>query len=485
MPRLLIFVLGFMVLFASELRAIGDDWLFDPFDADRLSWGDRRFIQMALSMNGDYVGMLDGDWGGSSQSALEVYANRELSSGYASYIDVGALVLGVIGRVSDEGWDYSYNRTLDISMLTPAGKTTPPKTSSSGNFVDFSMIGESLGYSLTIGDTSFTARLHEYTLEQISGRGEPYTVRKPRLVITSGETAAGKGFYTRSDWRKNGWVTVMLSADTQDRVLVTLVAGSIRNGRTPPLMFEPDGELVRIVRATVSALEESERKGDVPLPAAPDPNVASRKEPATDDGPRGSGTGFVVGENGEVLSNAHVVRGCAAITVDGLPATVRTSNDDFDLALIDTGSPRPDFATFAPGLAPLNSDVTVIGYPLSGLLGGLNVTRGAVSSLTGIGGDATRMQISAPVQPGNSGGPVVNARGAVVGVVVSKLDAQYLASKIGDIPQNVNFAIRGEIAKLFLSMHGVEPSIAVEEQALPPEELAARMKKVTTFIECH
>jgi len=47
------------------------------------------------------------------------------------------------------------------------------------------------------------------------------------------------------------------------------------------------------------------------------------------------------------------------------------------------------------------------------------------------------------------------------------------------------FAIRGEIAKLFLSMHGVEPSIAVEEQALPPEELAARMKKVTTFIECH
>jgi S1-C subfamily serine protease len=126
--------------------------------------------------------------------------------------------------------------------------------------------------------------------------------------------------------------------------------------------------------------------------------------------------------------------------------------------------------------------LTVAGFPLPDLLGGLNITRGAVASLKGIGGDGISMQISAPVQPGNSGGPVLNAAGQVVGVVVAKLDAARVAELHDDVPQNVNFAIRGEIARLFLSQNGVEPAISPPGGALPPEELGVLAQGYTRLV---
>lgn len=119
------------------------------------------------------------------------------------------------------------------------------------------------------------------------------------------------------------------------------------------------------------------------------------------------------------------------------------------------------------------------------MLGGINVTRGAVSSLKGFKGDAVTLQISAPVQSGNSGGPLVAADGEVVGVIVSKLDALYMAENSGDIPQNVNFAIRGEIAKLFLAQNQIETQLSMADEVLAPEILAEKASKFTSFIECN
>ncbi len=137
-------------------------------------------------------------------------------------------------------------------------------------------------------------------------------------------------------------------------------------------------------------------------------------------------------------------------------------------------------AVFSERPARLNSDVTVVGYPYADLLSGLNVTRGAVSSLKGMGGDPTKMQITAPVQPGNSGGPVISADGKIVGVVVSRL----VSNDVDDIPQNVNFAVRGEIAKLFLSQNGVEPEVRATGEPLASEDLAEQASGFTAFIEC-
>lgn len=126
----------------------------------------------------------------------------------------------------------------------------------------------------------------------------------------------------------------------------------------------------------------------------------------------------------------------------------------------------------------------MVGYPLHGLLGGLNVTRGAVTSMSGLQGDAVNMQISAPVQPGNSGGPAVNEFGEVVGVVVAKLNAMRLADVTGDIPQNVNFAVRGELVKLFLTQNDVEFEIGNSDQKLSGVDLAEKAKAFTVLISC-
>jgi S1-C subfamily serine protease len=71
-----------------------------------------------------------------------------------------------------------------------------------------------------------------------------------------------------------------------------------------------------------------------------------------------------------------------------------------------------------------------------------------------MGGNTALMQVTAPVQPGNSGGPLLDMSGNVVGVIVSKLNAMRIAQATGDIPQNINFAVQGAVARLFLESNG-------------------------------
>jgi len=210
-------------------------------------------------------------------------------------------------------------------------------------------------------------------------------------------------------------------------------------------------------------------------------------EPLVRDAPQlSSGTGFWVSASGVALTNQHVVDGCKNLRLDGKLGEVVSSSEQFDLALVKLSQESAtNPVSFSQHPAGLNADVTVVGYPLRGILGGLNVTRGSVSAATGLGGDGTRMQITAPVQPGNSGGPVFDEHGQVVGVVVSKLDAINVAEATGDLPQNVNFAIRSEIAKLFMYQNGLSPNQTDVDEVLGPEILAATAQKATVLLECN
>jgi S1-C subfamily serine protease len=122
---------------------------------------------------------------------------------------------------------------------------------------------------------------------------------------------------------------------------------------------------------------------------------------------------------------------------------------------------------------------------LSGILsqGGV-VTNGTVSALTGIGDDVHYFQISAPVQPGNSGGAVLDSSGRVIGVVASKLNAQQVASAIGDIPQNVNFAIRLKDVLSFLVDAGVTPRQSGMIRNVANTSLAESARDISVQIVC-
>ena len=136
------------------------------------------------------------------------------------------------------------------------------------------------------------------------------------------------------------------------------------------------------------------------------------------------------------------------------------------------------------GIRPAAS-VIVVGYPLRGLLASeANVSTGAVSALAGPGDDRRLIQITAPVQRGNSGGPVLDTAGNVVGVVVAKLDAIRIARSTGDIPQNVNFAVSAGTARAFLDGEGVPYETAPSDHAMEPVEVAAIARKFTVLVEC-
>lgn len=470
-------VFSLLILFLSpEARAFRADEMQLEFDARVLTADEKRFLQAGLAFANAYNGLIDGAWGAGSQRALEAYEIRNGRTAFVTNADVLFLALETYETIERHGWVRQYNSALDTSFLVPTIGFRDGAPSDS--FVNLELAGTSLGYSLTIGAGAQTERLHRYTADQSSVN--VYEVRRPNLWITSGRTPAGVTLYTRSDYRRGAWSTIMLSAADRDAGLLAAVTGSIEPGYAPQIGISP-GVLSRGIE-TLAAMAEDEPPAPAPAPPAP---AVSDSTPGT-GGSQGFGTGFLVSDRGDYLTNNHVVRGCRTLTVGGQPATVTATDEGFDLALLRTSTPPGDTpAQFAAKPARLNSDVTVVGYPLPDLLGGVNVTRGSVTSLKGIAGDGVRMQISAPVQPGNSGGPVVNAAGQVVGVVVAKLDAQMVAEATGDIPQNINFAIRGEIAKLFLYQNGVEPVEAGEATALAPEDLADLAQGFTRLITCN
>jgi S1-C subfamily serine protease len=89
--------------------------------------------------------------------------------------------------------------------------------------------------------------------------------------------------------------------------------------------------------------------------------------------------------------------------------------------------------------------VFTIGYPVMELLGAEpKFTDGVISSLSGIGNEAAFAQISVPVQPGNSGGPLVNEKGQVVGVIAATAAVDEYVKSVGTLPQNIGWAVRGE-----------------------------------------
>jgi len=127
----------------------------------------------------------------------------------------------------------------------------------------------------------------------------------------------------------------------------------------------------------------------------------------------------------------------------------------------------------------------VIGYPLRGLLAsGPSVTTGAISALAGIQDDTRMLQISAPVQPGNSGGPLLDDSGNVAGVVVGKLNALKIAAATGNLPENVNFAIKTAVAQAFLEANGIQYTGSFSTAKLDPTAVSEKASKFTVLVEC-
>ena len=134
--------------------------------------------------------------------------------------------------------------------------------------------------------------------------------------------------------------------------------------------------------------------------------------------------------------------------------------------------------------ARLGESVAVFGYPLAQILASSgNFTLGNVTALAGVGDDDAVLQISAPVQAGNSGGPLLDGAGNVLGVVVAKFGLR-AAALSGDLPQNVAFAVKAREALRFLKRSGFAAPVGDAGAPLAPEVLAETAQRIAVFIAC-
>lgn len=230
--------------------------------------------------------------------------------------------------------------------------------------------------------------------------------------------------------------------------------------------------------------------------AAGDTSVAAVREKTQKNRKRrgSAGTGMMVSNGGHVLTNFHVVRGCKKIAVTRLgeleaEAQVLKTDKKNDLAVLKIGSNVPDqnIAHFRVGRRlKAGESIAVYGFPLPGTLSvSGNIVSGHITSLAGLGDDARFVQISSPIQPGNSGGPLIDSSGQIIGVVTAKLDELKFAGATGSMPQNVNFAIKSNIALNFMDAHSIPYKTSSSEEEYTLTKLVEEAKKYTVHVKCN
>jgi S1-C subfamily serine protease len=207
-----------------------------------------------------------------------------------------------------------------------------------------------------------------------------------------------------------------------------------------------------------------------------------------------SGTGFFISAQGHILTNAHVVRGCEYMQAqihDGgqYRGEILFKDAHTDLAVVKTTYAPTAIATFpATPKYRVGDDVIAFGFPygVNQVLSSSGVlTTGTISALSGSNDDSARMQINAEIQPGNSGGPLADRYGDVIGINTARLGDAYAYTMSGQLPQNVNFSVKEMMAKSFLTAHSIPFTAKDRSTPMANADIADEMKLYTVYLSCY
>jgi TPR repeat protein len=207
---------------------------------------------------------------------------------------------------------------------------------------------------------------------------------------------------------------------------------------------------------TSEQIAEAQRRSAAFVPRKETPGSNSNSNsPVAADSPIATGTGFFITGDGYLISNYHVVKDATKVRlvtsaglIDAKVVQVDAAND---LALLKADGRFAPLPIVASRTVNLGGTVATIGFPDIGLQGfAPKLAKGEIASLSGAGEDPRYFQISVPVQPGNSGGALVDERGNVIGIVSAKLDASAALAASGALPENVNYAVKSSLLLSFL-----------------------------------
>jgi len=203
----------------------------------------------------------------------------------------------------------------------------------------------------------------------------------------------------------------------------------------------------------------------------------------------GSGSGFLINNSGHVVTNYHVIGSSKKVKI-------RTHEKNYigkviaidrinDLALIKIATQKNSHLKLASNDSDRLDSIITAGFPYGDSFSShVKSTTGIVSALVGPGNNTSQLQISASIQPGNSGGPIIDGNnGSVVGVAVAKLDTEKFIEMYRSIPENVNFAIKSSTLKRFLKSNKIEFSSS-DDSKLTNKEINSLIDSAVLFISC-
>jgi len=168
-----------------------------------------------------------------------------------------------------------------------------------------------------------------------------------------------------------------------------------------------------------------------------------------------TGTGFYIQKN-TIVTNYHVVKDCEYLsTTEGSKLTLNTEDKVNDIAILDTQILNENILPLSIN-PTLGQVVYAGGFPYNRILKSFNFTFGNVSSLVGLDSNISEFQLTAPIQPGNSGGAILNSKGGVVGIIVASFRNTNLMVKNGATPQLINFGIKVGVLKDILKENKLE-----------------------------
>jgi S1-C subfamily serine protease len=197
--------------------------------------------------------------------------------------------------------------------------------------------------------------------------------------------------------------------------------------------------------------------------------------------PRVARSGFFVDSRGTVVTTADAVEDCGRILLDDAYEAQVASIDPARRLAVLTPRARlapPQIAQFSAGPPQLQTAIAVAGYSYEGALNAPSVTFGTLSDLAGLSGEQELNRLDLASLPGDAGGPVFDARGHVIGMLLPRRDTDRL------LPETVNFALTGEAIAAAVRTAGVSPISADGSPALAPEDITSRGMGMTVLVSC-
>jgi S1-C subfamily serine protease len=419
----------------------------------------KRGLQEALAWAGFYDSTIDGLFGSGTRSAMAEWQrwNGFEGTGVLSTAQ-RALLIGRFNEVLEGlGLALYRDETIGLEVQLPLGIVTfdryaPP-------FAHFVPTGDIAAQILLISQPGGQATLE--SLYDVMQTLEIVPLEGPRELGRDGFTLTGR------------------SADIVSETRVRLENGALK-GFT---LVWPAGDETRRQR-----LIDELQRSFVRLQGVMDPGLGAGDSQRIDfvsglavRKPRVARSGFFVDSRGTVVTTADAVEGCARILLDDeYEAQVANIDGDRGLAVL---APRrrlapPHVAQFSAVPPQLQTAIAVAGYSYEGALNAPSVTFGTLSDLAGLSGEQELNRLSVASLPGDAGGPVFDARGHVIGMLLPRRETDRL------LPEDVNFALSGEAVAAAVRTAGVSPVSAGDSQSLAPEDITSRGMGMTVLVSC-